>query len=195
MELQVVGAFDVSVGHAQFVAAQFLEVGRLSVNEEFVDGRDLDVEDQAQVHPHSHFAKVVHSFFAADFLGSTEDAECSAHVVMQVLAAFVDQKLTSLALVIDESRYNLSDLGYQGNLGLTKRGLVADLIEVTHELRTFAEQAADCYVNLVESAKDLIDLFGGDQRRQMQHNANAQARSNIGWASGQVTETFVKRIG
>ncbi len=42
------------------MTANLLQVGWLGVDEEFVDGRDLDVINQAQVDAHAYLGKVMH---------------------------------------------------------------------------------------------------------------------------------------
>ena len=74
MLLQVNGSFDVPVGHTKLSSTQFLKVGRLSMNEELVDGRDFDVVDQTQVDSHTNLAQVMHGFFAADFFCSAKNS-------------------------------------------------------------------------------------------------------------------------
>ena len=47
---------------------QFLQVGRLSLNKEFVDNRDFQVANQSQVDSHAHLGQQVHRLFTGDLL-------------------------------------------------------------------------------------------------------------------------------
>ena len=69
MSLQVMRALDIAIGRIQFGAAQFLQVGRLCVDKELVDGRDFEVFDQPQVDTHTYTGEKLHRLFAADCLG------------------------------------------------------------------------------------------------------------------------------
>ena len=63
---------------------QLLQVGRLRVDEELVDRRNLQVADQAQVDAHPHAGEQVHRLFAADRLRGAENAVGAADAVVQV---------------------------------------------------------------------------------------------------------------
>ena len=85
-------------------AGELLQVGRLGVDEQLVDRRDLQVVDQAQVHAHPHAGEQVHRLFGADRLGGAQDAVGPADAVVQVLVALLDQEVAGLALVVDDAR-------------------------------------------------------------------------------------------
>ncbi len=110
MALQVVGALDVAVGRVEFHAAQFLEVGGLGVDEQLVDGGNLQIANQSQIDPHPHARQQVHGFFTADRLGRAEDAVGPADAIVQVLLAFPDQELARTTFVIDQHGHDVADL-------------------------------------------------------------------------------------
>ena len=66
--MQVIGTLDVAIGGVQRHPAEFLQMGRLSVNKQLVNCRDLKITDQTEVDPHPDLGKQVHGFFAADLL-------------------------------------------------------------------------------------------------------------------------------
>lgn len=163
MFLKVKGSLDIPIGYAQLVTADLLQVRRLCLDEEFVEGRDLDLIDQTQVHTHPNFAQIVHRLFGADLLSSAQNPERSADVVVKVLFVFVQQEIASASFVLDQSWDDFADLFHEKLLRASQSGLVTDLVEVTHELRTFAEETPHSDVDLVQCAKDFVDLFRSDQ--------------------------------
>src|SRR5262245_5151366 len=101
--------------------------------------------------------------FARDGLGRAQYAIGSTHAIVQVLAAFFDEKRPRLTLVIDDDRNHFADLLDQVELAAAERDLVADLVKVAHRLRAFAIEPADGKAHLLQAAKDLFDLLRDDE--------------------------------
>ena len=70
MLLEIIGSKGVPGADAQRFSTQLLQVGRLSVNEQFVHRRNGNMIDQTKIDPHANLTQVVHGFFAADPFGS-----------------------------------------------------------------------------------------------------------------------------
>ena len=113
MPLQVQCSFDVAIRRTQFDAADLLQVGRLCLNEQLIDGRYFDVANQTQIDTHPHARQQMHRFFAADGLSAAENAVGAADSIVQVLLAFADQVLASSPLVVDQDRDDVTDLSQQ----------------------------------------------------------------------------------
>ena len=192
---QVAGPLDVAIGAAQFAAGPLLQMGRLGVNEKLVDVGDLQVRNQAQIHAHADAGKQVHRLFGTDRLRGPQDAVGPAHAVVQVLLAFLDQELPGLPFVVDDHRHDVVDLLDQFVFAAAQGDLVADLVEVAHRLRAFAEQAAHGQADLLQAAKDLFDLPRNDQGRQVQHHAHPHAGADVRGAGRQVAQPFVEGVG
>ena len=107
---------------------------------------------------------------------------------------FGDQEFASLPFVLDQARHNLADFRNQGGFVFAKSCLVADLIEVPHELRSFAEQSTDCDIDFVQSPKNFVNLFGCDQCGQMKHHTYPQTRTYIGWTGSKVPQSLRKGV-
>ena len=195
MQLQVVGPLDIAVGRIQFDAAQLLQVGRLGVDEQLVDGGDLQIGDQAQIDAHPDAGEQVHGFFAADRLRRAEDAVGAADPIVQVLLALADQELAGPPFVVDQHGHDIGDLRDQLLFAAAERDLVADLVEVAHGLRAFAVEPADGQADLVQAAEHLFDLPRDDQCRQVQHHADPHAGADVGGAGGQVAPALVEGVG
>lgn len=54
MGLEVKSSFHVAVSRVEFRPAQFLQVGRLGMNEQLVHNRDFNILDQAEIDAHPH---------------------------------------------------------------------------------------------------------------------------------------------
>ena len=137
----------------------------------------------------------MHCFFAADLLGGAENPECSTHVVMKILSAFADEELACFSLVIDQARHHFTHFGYESHFVFSKRRLVADLVEIAHELGAFAKEPSDGDIDLIQRAKNFVNLFGCDEGWQVKHHADSQTGSDIGRAGGQVAKSLVVRVG
>ncbi len=193
--MEVVGTFGIPGVDIQFVPAQFLQVGGLSLHEEFIDGGNRYCLEQPHVYSHANLAQVMHGLFAADLFGRTKNAQGSTDMIVQIVPAFLDEKFTSFSFVFDQSRDDFADSFENLLFALAESHLVADLIQVTHELGTFAEQSTHGHIDFGERAEHFIDLLGRDQCRQMEHHADAQAGTYIGGASGQVAQLFCECVG
>lgn len=77
---------------------------------------------------------------------------------------------------------------HQRFFALSQRHLIADLVEVSHELGAFAKETSNSDVDFVECAKHLFNLFGSDEGWQVEHDADSQPGADIGRARGQVTQ-------
>ena len=97
MAAEIGGALDVAVGRVELHAGQLLQMGRLRVDEELVDGGDRHVANQAEIHAHPQAGEQVHRFFGADRLGGAEDAVGPAHAVVQRFLALADEEVAGLA--------------------------------------------------------------------------------------------------
>ena len=113
---------------------------------------------------------------------------------MDVLLGFADEKLPGTPLVVDQHRHHVAHLLDQLLFRLAERGLVGDLIEIAHRLRSLAIQAADGQRDLVQAPKHLVDLPGDHQRRQVEHHAHADAGAHVGRAGREIAKPRVKRI-
>lgn len=184
--MEIVSPLGVACTDAQFLAAQFLKMCGLSLDEEFVDGGDRDGFEQSHVDSHADLAEVMHCLFATDFFSSAKNTEGSADMIVQIIAAFLDEKIPRFAFVFDQSRDHFADPFEDLRFAFTESHLVADLIQVPHELRTFSEQPSDCDVDLSECAEYFFDLFGCDESWQMEHDADSQAGTDICRTSGEV---------
>lgn len=162
---EVGGALDVAVGRIEFHAGKFLEMGRLGMNEKFIDRRNFDVADEAEIDAHSQARKQVHRFFAADRLGRAKNAVRAADAVVQCFLTFADEEIAGLALVVDKYRHDIAHFLGEFILAVAKRYLVADLVKISLSLRAFAIQAANGQVDLLKAAEDFVDLPGDDQGR------------------------------
>ena len=69
MLLKVRGSFGVSIAAAEFSTSQLLEVGRLRVDEHFIECRYRQSFDQTQIDTKSNFAQIVHGLFAGYLFG------------------------------------------------------------------------------------------------------------------------------
>lgn len=116
-------------------------------------------------------------------------------MIVQIVAAFLDEKLTSFSLVLDQSRDDFADSFEDLFFALAEGHLIADLIQITHELGPFAEQSSHSHIDLGERAEHFIDLLGRDECREMEHHADAQAGPDIGGASGEVAQLFCEGVG
>ena len=67
--LQIRRPFDVAIRRTEQSAVKLLKMCGLGMNEKLIDRFDLNVVDQAQADSHAYLRKVVHRFFAANFLG------------------------------------------------------------------------------------------------------------------------------
>lgn len=195
MAAEVGGALNVAVGRVEFHAGKFLEMGRLSVDEELVDCGNFHVADEAEVDAHSQAGKQVHRFFAADRLGRAEDAVRAAHAVVECFLAFADEEIAGLAFVIDEDGHNVAHLLREVFFTLAKRYLVADLVKIALRLRAFAIKTADGEIDFLQAAEDLVDLPRDDEGRQMEHDTAAQAGADVRGAGSKVAETVVVGVG
>ena len=193
--LEVVGSFGVAGTDTEFLSTQLLEVSGLGVDKEFIDGRDTDIIDQAQVHSHAYFAEVVHGLFAADLFSGLENPQRAANSIIEVIPFLVDQELSGFSFVIDQSRDDFADPLHQGFFALSQRHLIADLIEVSHKLGAFAEEPSHGYVDFVEGSKNFVDLFGGDECRQVEHDTHTETSTDVGRACSQITKFFGECIG
>lgn len=73
--------------------------------------------------------------------------------------------------------------------------MIADLVEIPHELGAFAEKPADGDVDFAEGSKDFLDLLGSDQGGQVEHDTDAQTGSHVGGARGQVSQGLREGVG
>ena len=105
------------------------------------------------------------------------------------------QELPGLPLVVDDHRHDVVDLLDQFFFAAAEGDLVADLVEVAHRLRAFAEKAADGEADLLQAAEDLLDLPRDDQSRQVQHHAHPHAGADVGRAGGQIAQPLVEGVG
>jgi len=81
----------------------------------------------------------MHGLFAADLFGRLEDPMRPTDQIAQIRSVLVEQEHSGFSLVIDQLRNDLLDPPNQLRFAFSKRRLVADLIKITHELRSFAE--------------------------------------------------------
>src|SRR5208337_583811 len=191
---QIPCPLDITIGTAQFAAGPLLQMGRLGMNEELVDVGDSQVGNETEIHAHADAGKQVHGLFGTDGLRGPQDTVCPAHAVVQVLLAFLDQELPGLPFIVDNHRHDVVDLLDQLVFATAQGDLVADLVEIAHRLRAFAEQPAHGQADLLQAAKDLFDLPRDDQGRQVQHHAHPHSRADVRGAGRQVAEPFVEGV-
>ena len=191
---QVAGPLDV-VARILVAAAQLLEVRGLRADEEGVDVGELDVADQPEEHPHAHPREELHGLLVADRLGGAEDAVGPAHLIVDVLLRLTDEKVAGPPLVVDEHRHDIGHLLDELVLRPAERGLVGDLVEVPHRLRSLSIEPADGQRDLVEAAEHLVDLPGDDERREVEHHAHADPGADVRRAGGEVAPARVEGVG
>ena len=159
----------------------------LCVNKQFVQGWDLDVSNQAEIDSHPDLAQVMHGLFAAYLLCRAQNAQRSTDVVMQVLFAFLNEKLAGAAFVFDQPRNDFLYFAHQCNFVPAQSRLIAHLVKVSHELGAFTKEATHRHIDLVQRTKNFVYLLSSHQGGQMKHDADSKPRSNIGRACSEVT--------
>ena len=137
----------------------------------------------------------MHRFFRTDRLSCPQDPVRPADAVVQVFVALFDEELACLPFVVDDDRHDVANLPEQFRFGPPKRHLIADLVEIAHRLRAFAIEPADREADLLQAAKDLVDLPRDDQGRQMQHHADPHAGAHVRRAGGQIPQPIVECVG
>ena len=118
---QVDRALGIAISRVQLSAMQHLQVGRLRVNEELVDGWDFEVADQSQVDAHPHAREQVHGLFARDGLRCAENPVSAADAIVQIFLALANQVIARFALVIDQHGHHIADLFDQLGFGPPQR--------------------------------------------------------------------------
>ncbi len=80
-------------------------------------------------------------------------------------------------------------------LALAERRLVRDLKEVADDFRALAVEAAEGQTDLRDPLKNLVDLLGQDQPRQVNQDRGPEPRPTIRGAGREVAELVVERVG
>ena len=167
-------------------------MGGLCFQKKAVDHRDGDGVHQVQIDAHSQFREKVHRLFATDLLSPSKRLVGVFNLLLKLLASGLKQKMTRFPLIIDQDRDDLLNLFNQFLFRFSQRELIADLIKIAHGLGTFAEQPPNREVDLLKRAEDPVDLSGLHKRREMKHDADPKASSDIGRASSEVAPTIMK---
>jgi hypothetical protein len=124
-------------------------VGRLGLDEQFVDGKHGDLVHQPQVDAEPDTGEQVHGLLGGHHGGRAERAEGAGDAVLEGLPALAQQRVASLPLVADDLRDDLADFAEDGRLALAEGDLVGNLVEVAGGPAALAVQAADHQVDLL----------------------------------------------
>ncbi len=192
---QVSGPCEVAFGGFKCFSLKLLQVGRLSIEEQFVDGGDVKIFHESEPHAQTKARQEMHGFFRADRASAAEDSEGPSHLIVQFSLAFGEHQITDSTFPADDLSYDGADLADEFCFALSKRYLVGDLIEVAHGLAAFTVQAADSMVDLLGRMVDFLDFARHAERGKMQHHAHANPGTYIGGAGGEVTEFFMEGVG
>ena len=93
-----------------------------------------------------------------------------------------------MPFIFNDARNDVPNLVENLYLALAQRHLVGDLVEISRGPAAFSIQAPHGQVDFLERPKDLLDVLDHHQRGQVQHDARAHARADVGRAGRQVAE-------
>lgn len=111
---------------------------------------------------------------------------------MESLGIVFHEGVAYAAFVGDDVRDDFLDVTDDLFFAFAEGRLIGDLIEIPHCLASFTVQAANRQTDFVQGLEDLLDLLGDNESREVEHDADANPRTDIRGASRQVTELFVE---
>ena len=194
--LEVLGPGGVPLLAVERRAHQLLEVGRLGVDEQLVDGRrSAGRRSGRRLMPSRTLesSSIVSSEVIIVALPRVPKARATRSC--RPAGAPSSSAVPGLPLVLHDLLDDLADLVEDLRLALAERHLVGDLVEVAERPAALAVEAADGQVDLLQGAEDLLDLLGQPEGRQVQHDAGPHAGADVGRAGGQVAELRAEGVG
>src|SRR5690606_5229255 len=87
---EIRSAGDVAFSRLELLVPELLQMRRLSLDEQLVDGGDLEAVDQAQIDSHADAGEQVHRLFGGDRLRAAEDPVGPRDLIVQPLAVLAD---------------------------------------------------------------------------------------------------------
>src|SRR5690606_966610 len=108
------------------------------------------------------------------------------HPVLERHLVAAQQHLPRFPLLVDDLPRHIDQVLDDIRLRMAEGDLVRELKDVPERLRPLAVQAAHHQAETADGLNDAVDLAGGDQRGQVQHQAGPKARADVGRARGQV---------
>ena len=167
-------------------------MGRLDMQKEIVDFVNGNIALELHVPAEPCARKKPHRLFGSDTPGARKDAQRPITAVQKRFATVLQKKITCPALILNHAGNNIAEPLHQIVLRNTERRLVADLVKITERPRPFPVNPPDRQIDLLDPAKDPLHFPGFENRRQMQHDADANTGSEIRRAGGQIAEPLVK---
>src|SRR6185295_2967722 len=100
--------------------------------------------------------------------------------------------LSGLLLVPDNLQHDLGQMIQQLRFRFPQRGLIGQLEEVPDHFTAFTVQSPKRQPDLHQALKDLVDFLRQNEARKMDQDRRPETGSDVGRATGKVTELRVK---
>ena len=171
-----------------------LEVGGLGVKEEGVDGGEVEAGDALHDDAEAEVGEEEEGFFAGEEAGVFEGADGAADLVVEHQRAFVFQNLSRIFLGHDDAgNDDVVEFVEDFFFAAAEGGLVGYLVEVAGGFGAFAVETADGQAHVFGGAEDFFDLAGELEGGEVEHDADADARADVGRTGGEVAEEAERR--
>ena len=163
---------------------------RLGQQRQFVERFDRYITNYIQAQSQSQLAYKVQHFLGGDQSCRFHYGLCPADAVFQSGTTILQQRRPCAAFVINDARNDLLPEFFDDLLfAFSERGLVGDLEQVADCLGPLTVKPAHGKVHVARRPKNLLYLTGHLQCRKVQHDADAQGRSDIRRTGRQVSES------